>query len=85
MEFLNNYRLKRKDSFFKEIEEEADRAYSIMEFDGKLFYAFNGVPMVGIQPDTTAAEILEKWKGFKNSYIEYKKKHNSNFDFAAAL
>lgn len=85
MEFLNNYRQNRKASILKGIEDEASRVYSIMEFNGQLYYAFNGVPMVGIPDDTPASKILEKWQGFKHSYIEYKKAHSSNLNLAAAL
>lgn len=85
MEFLNNYRQNRKASVLKGIKEEADRMYSVIEYDNSLYYAFNGVPMVGIPDDTPAKEILEKWQGFKKSYIDYKKEHNSSLNLAAAL
>lgn len=85
MEFISNYKQNRRASILKGIEDEANRVYSIMEFNNQLFYAFNGVPMVGIQPDTPAKEILEKWQGFKKSYVDYKKEHSSSLSIAAAL
>jgi len=73
MEFLSNYKQNRKAALCKAIEQEAEDSYTLMEFNNQLYYAFNGVPMVGIAPDTTANEILQKWQGFKRSYIDYKK------------
>lgn len=76
MEFITNLRKQHKTSVLKGIETEAINRYSIMEYAGSLFYAFDGVPAVAITADTTAKEIQERLHSLQENYIKYQTEYN---------
>lgn len=85
MEFLSNYRRKQEQSKLLEIEHEADTAFTIQPYNGGLSYAYNGVPMVAIDPTETAGNIMVKLQAFKDNYVNFRKEHHGQSRIAAAL
>lgn len=76
MEFISNLKKKHNASVQKGIETEAYNRYSIMEYAGSLFYAFDGVPAVAITAETTAKEIQAHLHSLQDNYIKYQSEYN---------
>lgn len=76
MEFINNWynnMLERKQVNYNEaLKDEARTKYTIKEFQNTLFIAFEGVPIIGFQPETTVKEILERLHHLQENYVKYK-------------
>lgn len=85
MEFLSNFRKKQEQNKLQAIEQEANYAFTIQPYNGGLSYAYNGVPMVAIEPSTAAKDIVAKLQDFKTNYINFKKEHHGQTRIAAAF
>lgn len=84
MEFIRTLREKRMSSRQKSINEEANYVLCLSDFDGKIYIAYNGTPIVPIEEKWTQKEILNKLEEIRNSYINYKMK-KEQLDIAAVL
>lgn len=85
MEFLSNLRRKQEHSKLQAIEQEAECAFTIQPYNGGLSYAYNGVPMVAIEPSTSAKDIMARLQDFKSNYINFRKEHHERTRIAAAF
>jgi len=72
MEFLNNYRQRQQLSKAKNLEREANDRYTITDFKGGLFFAFDGVPIIGIDPKMTAETIIQRLQSFRDKFVAMK-------------
>lgn len=77
--FLNKQN--REASYMKGLESEADSSYSLMSYNGNLYYALNDIPIIGIPPETPAKEINSMLNSLKQSYVAYMKQRRDNKKF----
>lgn len=56
------------------IAEEASNNIFLSDFDGKIYIAFRGAPMIPIEDTWTPKEILKKLKDTRTNYMEYRNK-----------
>lgn len=75
MEFLNKYKQTKKEDLIKRVQEDASNKYSIELFDDMLYYAYDGVPIIGIPSDTTAQEMTQRLKELIGNFVEYKSRN----------
>lgn len=74
MEFIRTLREKQMTSRQKSINEEATYAICLSDFDGKIYIAYNGTPIIPVEDKWTQKDILSKLEEVRNSYINYKMK-----------
>lgn len=71
MELLNKIKRHREANTLRSIKNEAESQYSIELFNGKLYYAYDGIPLVGISENTNAAEMIERLSKLKQTYTDW--------------
>jgi hypothetical protein len=74
MEWIRTIREKQQSSKQKDISEQAHMSICLDDFDGKIFIAYNGAPLIPVEEKWTQKEILAKLDETRNSYINYKLK-----------
>lgn len=84
MEFIRTLREKQMTSRQKSINEEANYAICLSDFDGKIYIAYHGTPIIPVEEKWTQKEILSKLEEIRNSYINYKMKKGQS-SMAATL
>ena len=85
MEFIRTFREKQQTSREKGIAEEAHNVICLDDFEGKIFIAFNGAPLIPVEDTWTQKEILKKLEETRSSYINYKKQQLNQPRVAAAF
>ncbi len=74
MEFIRTLREKHETSKQNNIREQACSAICLDDFDGKIFIACNGVPLIPVEDKWTQKEIIKKLEDTRTSYINYRMK-----------
>lgn len=74
MEFIRTIREKQQTSHQKSVNEQAHNVICLDDFDGKIYIAYNGTPLIPIEESWTQKEILKKLEDTRSSYISYKMK-----------
>lgn len=74
MEFIRTIREKQQTSQQNTILAEAHSAICLADFDGAIYIAYNGTPLVPVENTWTQKEILAKLDETRNSFINYKMK-----------
>ena len=74
MEFIKTFREKQQTSRQKSINEQAHNSICLDDFDGKIYIAYNGTPLVSVEETWTQKEILNKIEEMRSSYIKYRMK-----------
>lgn len=74
MEFIRTLREKQMTSRQKNINEEANHVICLDDFDGKIYIAYNGTPIIPVEEKWTQKEILSKLEDIRTCYINYKMK-----------
>lgn len=85
MEWLRTFREKQQSSKQTSITMQAHECICLDDFDGKIYIAVNGTPMIPIDDSWTPREILNKLEETRNSYINYKMKQLNQPKVAAIL
>ena len=58
---------------------ESRSAIKVKDFDGELYVAVNGVPLLPIPNDWTASQILERLSSLRSGYTNYSTKTNQSY------
>lgn len=74
MELIRTLREKQQTSKQNSINEQAHNTICLDDFDGKIYIAYNGTPLIPVEDNWTQKEILEKLKETRNGFINYKMK-----------
>lgn len=85
MKFLSDIRKQQQLSKLQAIEQEAEQLYTIDYFQRGLSYAYNGIPIIAIDPCTTAEQMVEKLQSLKQDYITKRKLQHERMKVAAIL
>lgn len=85
MEFIRTFKEKQQTSREKSINEEAQSFICLNDFDGKIFIAYNGAPLIPVEDDWTQKEIIKKLEDTRSSYINYRMKKLEQPRVAAAF
>lgn len=74
---LFNYDNYKRTNFYKNVREDASCRFTIKLFNGQLYYAYNGVPVVEIPSGTTASEMVERLTALRDTYVRYQAEMNN--------
>lgn len=85
MEFIRTIREKQKTSRQNDIITEAHNIICLDDFDGKIFIAYNGTPLIPIEDKWTQKEILDKLENTRNGYISFRMKQLNQSKIAMFL
>lgn len=77
MEWIKTFREKQQTSKQNNITLEAHDSINLDDFDGKIYIAYNGTPLIPIEDTWTPKEILGKLEETRNGFINYKMKQSS--------
>lgn len=58
---------------------ESRDAIKVKDFEGELYIAVNGVPLLPIPQDWTATQILDRLSNLRNGYSKYVVKNNQSY------
>ena len=72
MEFINNWKEKSHHKREQEVKRMANEYITLSDFNGRLYVAFQGNPLVVIDDDWTASDALKKLKAIRDNYIDSK-------------
>ena len=75
MEFINNWKEKSHHRMEEEVRKLASEYITLSDFNGKLYVAFQGNPLVVIDESWTASDVLKKLQEIRNNYIDSKLKN----------
>jgi hypothetical protein len=59
--------------------QESRMAIRVKDFENELYIAVDGVPLLPIPNDWTAAQILEKLGNLRDGYMNYSAKNNQSY------
>ena len=77
MEWIKTFREKQQSSKQNNITQQAHESICLDDFDGKIYIAYNGTPMIPVEDKWTQKEILNKLEETRNGYINYRMKQSS--------
>lgn len=75
MEFLNNLKEKSLRRREEEVKRMASEYITLSDFNDRLYVAFQGSPLVVIDDDWPASDILSKLQEIRDNYIDSKLKN----------
>lgn len=58
---------------------ESRSAIKVKDFDGELYIAVNGVPLLPIPQNWTASQILDKLSNLREGYMKYAATNNQSY------
>ena len=70
MQLLSNLRAKRQESRKKEIESQARQRIGIKDFDGELFFAYDGTPLLPVEDSATPKAMLDTLSTLRENYVK---------------
>lgn len=85
MEWLRTFRERQQSSKQTNITLQAHECICLDDFDGKIYIAYNGTPMIPVEDTWTQKEILSKLDETRKGYINYKMKQLNQPKVAAIL
>lgn len=74
MEFIRTIREKQQTSRQKSIREQAHNCICLDDFDGNIYIAYNGTPLIPVEDSWTPQDILRKLEETRKGYINYEMK-----------
>lgn len=77
MEWIKTFREKQQTSKQNNITLEAHDNISLEDFDGKIYIAYHGTPLIPVEDAWTQKEIINKLEETRQGYINYKMKQSS--------
>lgn len=72
MQLLSNLRAKRQENRKKEIESQARQRIGIKDFDGELFFAYDGTPLLPVEENATPKEMLATPGTLRENFVKSK-------------
>ena len=84
MEWIKTFREKQQTSKQNSITMQAHEVICLDDFDGKIYIAYQGTPLIPVEETWTQKEIVAKLEETRNGYISYKMKQGG-LPKAAAL
>lgn len=70
MEFIRTIREKRQTAKQENLQKEAEYAVSLADFDGTIYIAFRGTPMIAVEDNWTPKDIIQKLAVLRANYIK---------------
>ncbi len=77
MEWIKTFREKQQSSKQNNITQQAHESICLNDFDGKIYIAYNGTPMIPVEDKWTQKEIINKLEETRNGYINFRMKQSS--------
>lgn len=77
MEFIRTIRQKYEARQHSDIRHQAEELITLSDFADELYVAYNGVPLVPIDPKWTSKDILEELTKLRSNYINSKTRSHS--------
>lgn len=74
MEFIRTLREKRQTAQQSSINDEALSTLGLSDFEGRLYIAYHGTPLIPIEDTWTSKEIIKKLESTRSSFIKYRKR-----------
>lgn len=74
MEWIRSFKEKQQTSRQNNITLQAHDCICLDDFDGKIYIAYNGTPLIPVEDSWTQKEILRKLEETRQGYINYKMK-----------
>ena len=78
MEFIRTLREKSQTKKQEEIQKQAEETITLSDFDSNLYIAFAGTPLVPVNDNWTAKEIVQELSKLRQNFINAKTKNRSN-------
>lgn len=72
MELIEKWRERRDAARRQEMTEQARSRIRVADFDGSLFIAFDGTPLVPVEESWTQREIMQQLELLRGNYIKSK-------------
>lgn len=72
MEFIRSIREKRQTSCQNDIVQQAHDYIGLDDFDGKIYIAYQGTPLIPVDDKWTQKEIIAKLDETRKGYISYR-------------
>jgi hypothetical protein len=72
MKFLNNWKQKIQNRRKQEVRRMANNFINLDDFSGRLYISFQGNPLIVIDEDWPASDILRKLQEIRDNYIDSK-------------
>lgn len=85
MEWIRTFKEKQQTSKQNNITQQAHETICLDDFDGKLYIAYHGTPLVPIDESLSQQEILAKLEETRRSYINYEMRQLSQSKVAMFL
>ena len=70
MELFQNFKNKRQENRKKEIESQARQRIGIKDFDGELFFAYDGTPLLPVEETATPKAMLDTLSTLRENYVK---------------
>lgn len=77
MEWIRTFRERQQTSRQNNITQQAHDCICLDDFDGKIYIAYNGTPLIPVEETWTQKEILSKLEETRQGYINFKMKQTS--------
>jgi hypothetical protein len=77
MELIRTLREKRISAHQNDLQQQAIDLITLADFDDKMYVAFNGMPLVEIEPQWSVKEILQQLNIIRQNYVNCQMKNRS--------
>ena len=85
MEFIRTLREKSQNQRQADIEKQSEELIQLSDFDNQIYIAYNGTPLVLIEPTWTSKEIIQELSKLRNNFVNSKMKECGLPRIAAVL
>ena len=72
MELINNWKEKFRIKREKEIKRAAEECITLSDFNGKMYIAFQGNPLIAINGYSSASDVLSQLQEVRDNYVSSK-------------
>ena len=70
MILFSDFKAKRQENRKKEIESQARQRIGIKDFDGELFFAYDGTPLLPVEDSATPKAMLDTLSTLRENYVK---------------
>ena len=70
MNIFSDLRAKRRENRKKEIESQATQRIGIKDFDGALYFAYDGTPLLPVEDSATTKAMLDTLATLRENYVK---------------
>ena len=67
---FSNFKTKRRENRKKEIESQARQRIGIKDFDGALYFAYDGTPLLPVEDSATPKAMLDTLVTLRENYVK---------------